>query len=113
MISYLSRKPAPYHSNIVRIDHSIGQNHRLDGTFTTSFKHEINGLAFHNEVLGNNRSFHHGLGLDGVFILRANLVADVRYGITATFSGAVRPALATTWPALVFRLPWRRPSIRA
>jgi hypothetical protein len=59
-----------YHCNIVCIDHSIGQNHRLYGTFTTSFLHEINGLAFHNEVLGNNRNrFHYGPGLGGVFIL--------------------------------------------
>jgi hypothetical protein len=72
-----------FHSHTLRMDHSLTEKHRLYATITTSFLHEINGLAFHNEVLGNDRNrFHRGLGLGTILMLRPNFVLDLRYGLT-------------------------------
>lgn len=72
-----------YHSNTARIDHSIGDKIRLYGSVAVSYLYEVNGKAFHNDVLGNQRNrLHRSVGFGSIFMFRADLVLDVRYGAT-------------------------------
>ena len=92
-----------FHSNTVRLDHSLTQNYRLYSTITTSFLHEINGLAFHNDVLGNERNrTHRGIGFGGIFMLRPDLVLDLRYGVTRFVLYDRPPSLGQDLTALGF-----------
>ncbi len=92
-----------YHSNTVRLDHNLSEKYRLYASLTDSFLYEINGLAFHNDVLGNQRNrFHHGLGLGAVVMFRPDWVLDLRYGITRFVQYDRPPSIGTDLTKLGF-----------
>jgi hypothetical protein len=72
-----------YHSHIARIDHVVNQNNRLYGSLSWSYLLETWNLAMHNEAMGQARNRQHrGFAIDDVWMIRPNLVLDVRYGVT-------------------------------
>jgi hypothetical protein len=72
-----------YHSHIARVDQVVSQNNRLYGSFSMSYLLETYNRAMRNEAMGGARNRQHrGFAIDDVWMLRPNLVLDVRYGLT-------------------------------
>jgi hypothetical protein len=72
-----------YHSQIARLDQVAGQKHRLYGSLSWSYLLETWNRAMHNDGMGQSRNRkHRGVALGDVWMLRPNLVLDLRYGLT-------------------------------
>jgi hypothetical protein len=83
--NYSDPRPAPvdYHAQMVRFDHAVNDNNRLNSSLTWTYNYETHNTAFHNETLGYQRSRQQrGFSLGDVAMLRPDLVLDLRFGFT-------------------------------
>ena len=72
-----------YHSQSARVDQAFGGSHRLYGSLSWAYLLETWDNAFHNESKGMARNRQHrGFALDDVITPRADLVVNLRYGLT-------------------------------
>ena len=72
-----------YHSQIARVDQVINENNRLYASLSWSYLLETWNQSMRNEAMGQSRNRkHRGFAIDDVWMLRPNLVLDVRYGVT-------------------------------
>lgn len=81
-----------YHSQIVRIDHTFSERHRVFAFLSWAYLLESWANAFHNDASGSLRNRkHRGFSFDDVLSLKSDLILDLRYGI-ARFILDERPA---------------------
>ena len=72
-----------YHSQIARVDQVINENNRLYASLSWSYLLETWNQAMRNDAMGQSRNRkHRGFAIDDVWMVRPNLVLDVRYGVT-------------------------------
>jgi len=100
-------KTDDFFSNLVRIDHNIGQSHRLFFRVNQNSLHEVANNNFNNLATGTNRfRVNRGAALDDVWVVSPSTVVGVRYGYTRWAER--RPALSDGFDlaALGFAPAW-------
>ena len=86
-------KTDDFFSNLVRIDHNIGQSHRLFFRVNQNSLHEVANNNFNNLATGTNRyRVNRGAALDDVWVVSPSTVVGMRYGYTRWAER--RPALS-------------------
>ncbi|MEK7405010.1 MAG: carboxypeptidase-like regulatory domain-containing protein [Acidobacteriota bacterium] len=82
-----------FYSHLGRVDHHIGQSHRLFVRVHGNDLHELANNNFNNIATGTNRyRWNRGASIDEVWVAGPSLVMELRYGLTRWSEW--RPALS-------------------
>lgn len=93
-----------YFSHSFRVDHTFSEKHRLFGSFSISNLDEPGGRRFPGSIaVGQVEDRRHrGVSLDDVYVLRPDMVLNIRYGLTRYLNNLGPDSLGIDLTALGF-----------
>jgi outer membrane receptor protein involved in Fe transport len=70
-------------SHTAKVDHNFSERHRAFVRYNQTYQLFTSGQVFENTATGNDRHrYNYGLGIDNVYVINAQTLLNVRYGVT-------------------------------